>query len=123
MSTTRLFIYGSLMTGQRYHDHMAGAALVRCAWTQPSFELVDLGAYPALVDKGTVSVRGEIWEVDSTLLARLDAFEEHPDIYRRTPVDLTDGDRVETYLFVESRLPDHPRVDSGDWREITRQRN
>ena len=120
---TRLFIYGSLMTGQRYHDHMAGALHVRSAWTQPSYELVDLGEYPALMNEGSVSVRGEVWEVGPTLLKELDAFEEHPDIYRRTSIELTDGDRVEAYLFVKSRLPEHPRVPSGDWCQVTGIRN
>ena len=68
----RLFVYGSLLRGERHHDELAGAKFVREARIA-GYEMYDLGAYPTLVpgDEGVVS--GELYEVSEPLLAALES--------------------------------------------------
>ena len=86
------------------------------ARTKPEYDLIDLGEYPALVSGGTTSVRGSVYEVEPDLLAILDEFEDHPDMYRRTQIELFEGHLVQTYLFPRRLLWAQTPVDSGDWR-------
>ena len=59
------------------------------ARTVPRYRLYDTGAYPCLVEEATgISVQGELWEVDETILAALDALEEAPMLFERKPVEL-----------------------------------
>lgn len=80
------------------------------------FRLVDLGAYPALVDGGSVAVRGEVYKIDELTLARVDKLEGHPTYYRRRTLELADGRRVETYLLPAVEAEGCPQIFSGDWR-------
>jgi gamma-glutamylaminecyclotransferase len=90
-----LFVYGSLKRGLPNHRLLGDAEFVGESLTVARYELVMLGAYPALVAGGTRAIVGELYAVDSGLLARLDAFEG--DEYQRGPVELMDGRAVEAY--------------------------
>jgi gamma-glutamylaminecyclotransferase len=91
--------------------------------TEPVFDLVDLGAYPAIVvsDRGT-AVRGELYVVDERTLARVDELEGHPRYYRRQHLTLADGRTAETYLLPASEARGCPVIASGDWRQRSRAR-
>lgn len=112
----RVFVYGTLLEGEVNHHVLRGARCVGRGRTLAAFELVDLGPYPGLVDGGSRSVVGEVYEVDCETLRTLDHFEDHPRLYRRTTITLSDGSRVETYV-----LPDRPGrgavIESGNWRD------
>jgi gamma-glutamylaminecyclotransferase len=99
---------------------LAGARFVRGARTAARYTLVDLGPYPALVEGGDTSVAGELYEVEEALLEVLDAFEGHPDVYIRMPVELAAQSEAQTvfeaYVLPADRAREFPRVPSGDWR-------
>ena len=100
-----LFVYGTLMKGAKNHHEIEGARFLRTAKTAPSYAVVHVAGYPALVP-GTNEVSGELFEVDRERLVRLDAFEG--DLYRRGPVNLASGEAVEAYLLrdvVRRRAP------------------
>lgn len=84
----RLFVYGSLMHGLGNHRHLKGATWVGPALTSPSFDLFDLGAFPALVEGGARQVFGEVYEVTPEQLELIDQLEGHPTFYRRRAIDL-----------------------------------
>jgi len=111
-----VFVYGSLQRGERNHRMMAGARLLRVAKTAPAFELFDLGSFPAMVARGTVSVVGELYAVDEVLLKRLDVFEGHPRFYRRTEVGLDDGTTAEAYLMARSDVRGMRPIVCGNWK-------
>lgn len=119
----RLFVYGSLRRGFRYHDHLRDALHVGVDRTQPAFTLKSLGAYPALVTDGSTSVLGEVFEVSAALLQELDEFEEHPRMYRRTLIELESGRVAHCYLYVADpeRWDELPSVVSGDWGDCVDQ--
>jgi gamma-glutamylaminecyclotransferase len=112
---TPIFVYGSLLSGLQNHRLLAGAPLVE-AFTEAAFSLFDLGPFPAMVDGGASVIRGEVYTVDDETLSRLDRLEGHPRFYRRTPITLADGGRVETYLLPASEVVRSTLVPSGDWR-------
>lgn len=60
MAENLLLTYGSLMRGEYNHHHMRGARFLREGITQPYFELVNFGAYTAMVVGGKTAVHGEI---------------------------------------------------------------
>ena len=113
---TRLFVYGSLMSGEPNHRFLARARFVRVARTEPRFTLLDLGAYPALRAEGRTSVRGEIYEVDAVTLAAVDRLEGHPSYFRRSPIELRNGEFVEAYVLPFDGAKRYATVDCGNWR-------
>jgi gamma-glutamylaminecyclotransferase len=114
-SSRPLFVYGTLMAGETHCVQMEGARLIGAAVTEAAYTLLDLGPYPGLVPGGSTAVAGELYQVAPAALRRLDAFEEHPEVYRRAPVRLAEGGRALAYLLV--RPPAGARViAAGDWR-------
>lgn len=89
--STWLFVYGTLKRGCSNHRMMAGAEFVGPARTVAGFRLFNLGGFPAIAavagDKD--GVVGEVWSLDASVLARLDAFEGvHEGLYRRASIAL-----------------------------------
>jgi gamma-glutamylcyclotransferase (GGCT)/AIG2-like uncharacterized protein YtfP len=112
----RLFVYGSLLFGEIHNARLGGSRLLGEAHTEPRYTLVDLGAYPALLDEGTTSVSGELYEVTADVLAALDEFEGHPEDYCRSPVRLLNGECAEAYVLPRARAPATRVIVSGSWR-------
>ena len=113
---TRVFVYGTLLSGERNHRYLVHARLIAEARTQPAFTLHDLGGFPGLVSGGDHAVVGEVYEVDEPTLAAMDRLESHPDFYRRTSIVLEDGSAVEAYLLPPEQVSDRPIIASGSWR-------
>lgn len=114
-----IFVYGTLLRGEANHPELSDAAFVRSAQTEPRYELVDLGGYPALLEDGRTAVSGEIYDVDPEQLDRLDLFEEVPWLYERKPIALAEG-HIEGYVMPRDRAHGAPRITDGDWRTVAR---
>ena len=111
-------MYGSLLSGENNHAVLAGSPKIADTQTWPAYALVDLGPYPALLEGGDTSVRGELYDVDTGTLAAVDAFEGHPVLYRRASVRLADGEHVAGYLLNEVDLAaGRPVIATGDWKK------
>ena len=113
---TRVFVYGTLLAGERNHHHLARAHLVAEARTQPAFTLYDFGPYPGMVATGNHAVIGEVYEVDEPMLAAMDRLEGHPSFYRRTTIQLEDGSAVEAYLLPPEQVSHLPIIATASWR-------
>lgn len=113
---TRVFVYGTLLSGESNHALLDSARLVTAARTLPSFALYDLGSFPGLVAAGSHAVLGEVYDVDAATLVALDHLEDHPRFYRRTPIILDGGLEAETYLLPPEQVERCPLIASGDWR-------
>ncbi len=125
--TQLLFIYGTLMPGLRLEAQMQGARLVGAA--QVPGRLVDVGRYPGfLVGDGLVT--GEVYEVDTAHLDRLDGVEDMvpgnraASQYWREEVTVASGplqgQRVQTYVYNRS-VDDCTPIAHGDYRHYIRE--
>ncbi len=112
----RVFVYGTLLSGEANHYLLATAAKLAEARTGAAFELYDLGSFPGLVAGGATSISGEIYEVDEPTLAALDRLEDHPVFYQRTEIVLEGGERVWTYLLPAEHVARCPVIASGSWK-------
>jgi gamma-glutamylaminecyclotransferase len=117
---TRVFVYGSLRSGESNHRYLATARPLGPSATSPGFTLYDLGPYAAIARTGEGSVTGELYEVDAPALAELDRLEGHPTFYRRQPITLADGEEAEAYVQRPDQVRGKPPVPGGDWRQRAR---
>jgi gamma-glutamylaminecyclotransferase len=115
-STTLVFTYGPLLSGERNHRLLRTARLVGAASTLPKYELRDLGAFPALVRGGTRAIAGELYEIDAPTLFALDQLEGHPDFYRRARIRLASGTTADAYLLRRDQVQGRPIIESNNWR-------
>ena len=118
----RVFVYGTLRAGEPNHYLLDDRALVGSVCTEATFELVSLGAFPAMIEGGGTSVVGEVYEIDPVTLAALDRLEGHPRFYQRRPIRLTDGAEVLAYLLSPEQAHGQTRIPSGDWTNANRHR-
>ncbi|MFN7960936.1 MAG: gamma-glutamylcyclotransferase family protein [Thermoanaerobaculia bacterium] len=114
-----LFVYGTLLEGERNHRLLDGSHRVGAALTRKGYALLDCGPYPALVEAGAGRVHGELYVVSPPLLLRLDEFEEHPTLFERRPVALERAPRAWAYFLPGSEDPGLPRIRGGRWRGRT----
>jgi len=100
--TKKLFIYGTLKQDGCRASAMEGKFLGYVE-TLPEHKLIDCGSYPGLIyDKdGGLSIKGELWEVDESLMDhKLDQIEGVPILYKRGQVKIKDcEDEVLTYIY------------------------
>ena len=100
-----IFVYGTLKRGCCNHHLLAGQKFVGEARTAQGFRLYDLGGHPGMVVQpdDAEGVAGEVWEVDTDALVRLDALEGLAEgMYRREPVPLLPpfaARGVEAYVY------------------------
>jgi len=113
----RLFVYGSLLRGERDHELLGGATFLGPMKTAPRYTLVDLGPYAALLERGRVSVAGELYIVDKKQRFALDVKRECPILFQRVSVELEDGSRAEAYVMRDEQVRGKRRLAQGDWRE------
>ena len=117
----RLFVYGTLMSGEPFHHRLMGKArFLTKAKTAPSYRLVDLGEYPGLVDEGDTAVVGELYEIDEALQTVIDRLEGHPYLYHRSSLTLEDGSEATGYLLPKKAGDTYPVILDGDWKRHQR---
>lgn len=101
---------------------MLASAQCLGAAVAPRTRLVDLGAYPALVEVAAPgapaewAVVGEVYAVDEILLARIDVIKQHPSLFQRSRIELDDGRVAYTYAMSDAQLRGRKRLPSGDWK-------
>ena len=120
---TRVFVYGTLLTGQPNHYLLDDQDLAATATTEPAFTLVNLGRFPAMCEGGDTAVLGELYDVGPATLVALDRLEGHPSFYHRAPITLTDGSKVIAYLLPRARALAYPQIHDGDWRRASEEQS
>lgn len=113
----RLFVYGSLLTGEPDHALLENARFLGPAQTTAEYHLIELTTFPALVRGGQRAVRGELYGVDAATLRAIDRKKEHPVLFRRETLKLADGSAAEAYLMQEEQVRGRRRLKVDDWRE------
>ena len=119
---TLIFTYGTLMKGCSNHRLLEHSSFVGKAISEPVFTMLHLGGFPGIIRSGETAITGEVYEVDTATLKRLDRLEGHPSFYERQSLTATleDGPIVDVEGYV---LPDDwlgragTIVANGIWRE------
>ena len=123
--TNLVFVYGTLKKGFGNHR-----LLVKAEFMCPSYifdgKMLDLGAFPAVVD-GAREIHGELYSVDKATLASLDRLEGHPTFYERRKVHAMvpdgpgqEGDMEAWCYFLSKDSQAHyeklcPVIEEGIW--------
>jgi gamma-glutamylcyclotransferase (GGCT)/AIG2-like uncharacterized protein YtfP len=112
----RLFVYGSLLKGEREHALLAGATFAGVVRTAPAYTLVEVPPYAALLTDGSVSVVGELYVIDKKLRFTLDVKRQCPVLFHRVTVRLEDGSEAEAYAMREEQVRGKRRIKHGSYR-------
>lgn len=112
----RLFVYGTMLPGERDAAQLAGAVALGPARTAEGYGLVEVGPLAGLVEGGAGSVIGELFNVDQAQMRALDRQPQHPNLFHRKPVRLDDGTTAEAFLLFADQVRGKRRIRGGDWR-------
>ena len=111
---SKIFIYGTLKKGYRAHHFLEehNAVFLEDATTHPRYHLFNLGPFPGMVihEDFYGCVQGELYEVTEDCLERLDIYEGDPHLFRREEIELKDGSKAISYLYVNETA-------AADWIE------
>jgi gamma-glutamylcyclotransferase (GGCT)/AIG2-like uncharacterized protein YtfP len=107
----KIFVYGTLKSGQPRNFYITrddGKLLGRVK-TAPKYRLFRqwFADYPSMVeDSNGVSVEGELWDVNDRTVRILDDVEGvSSSLFKRVPIELSDGSRVEGYIANKKPFP------------------
>ena len=89
----RVFAYGTLKNGFYFHDEYLGgdkSVFGGPARTTNEYTLYVDGMPHMVREAGEHGVKGELYEVDDDVLAKLDSLEGHPVVYKREIIEVLD---------------------------------
>jgi gamma-glutamylcyclotransferase (GGCT)/AIG2-like uncharacterized protein YtfP len=114
----QVFVYGTLMSGERNHQilQQCGSARLLRETAIPStiWKMVSCGPFPAVIkSESPTIIRGELWEIDSISL--LDQLEGYPRLYSRRRVAV--GDKMAWMYFMKEPSPTYPTIWDGNWKK------
>lgn len=115
--TKRIFVYGSLRSGEYNNYILEGSAKIADG-SIDDFELVSLGVFPAIIPSKGDKVLGEVWDANERAFHSIERMELGAGYVRKevlvtTPEGIISGD---VYVYGKPERLDHcPRVKSGDW--------
>ena len=109
-----VFVYGTLRREEEHHGLLTGALMLGNMLTDAIFTMYDMGEYPAVIQDGESTIVGEIYEISTEILARLDELEEYPDYYQRLHIDTPYG-KAWIYVLTGTPAACIRVIDSGDW--------
>ena len=110
-----VFVYGTLMRGERAHSFLSGAEYVG-EYRLMGYAMYDLGWYPGIVPDPGRTVYGEIYCVHEKMLRDMDRYEGEGSLYHRTEVIAeNDTETVETFVYVYAKNPRGDLIPDGRW--------
>ena len=99
----RVFVYGTLMQGQRANHMLVGARFAGKAQLKDHV-MYHLGRYPGIVPCPGETVFGELYYVSSEMLSKMDAYEEEGSLYLRRTVQVQGKDGIcEAQAYIYNR--------------------
>lgn len=118
----RVFVYGTLRHGFGNHRLLLESNYLGNHKTEPEYNMVSLGAYPAVLPNGITSIVGEVYEVNDEVFQRLDQLEGYPSLYDRMEINTNWGPAWMYFMNDQDlqRFRSRPAdvVQSGDWRKF-----
>ena len=96
-----VFVYGTLMKGERANYMLDGSEFGGC-FLLKDYAMYHLGSYPGIQPLEGETVYGELYFVNSAMIAQMDEYEVEGDLYRRVRVSLSKGEcsfPAEVYVY------------------------
>lgn len=113
----KLFVYGSLMQGQRNHEYLKDSSFLGEVETGPEFEMVTNGSIP-IVRPGSEVVHGELYEASEDVIKGIEVLEEvAAGLYKRIESTIK-GDKA--VIFLGGTILDSDtwvKVEGGNWKK------
>ena len=98
-----VFVYGTLMKGQRAEHMMAGSDFAG-NFQLKDYAMYHLGRYPGIVACDGGLVQGELYFVSDEMLAVMDEYEGEGDLYLRTKVKVwSEQESLDAEVYVYNR--------------------
>ena len=119
MKKHEIFVYGTLLKGQPNNSLLSNSVFLGQTYTESKFTLVDLGYFPGLLDKGSTSVYGEVYEITDETFEKLDQLEGYPTLYTRKLINTAAGNDIWVYIYNKYRTT-HVIIENGNWLEYTK---
>ena len=113
----KIFVYGTLLTGER-NARWAGKAKREGAWATGTLHDTGWG-YPAFTPEGKTKIVGEVLTATDEQFRSMDYLEGYPQFYSREQiqVNLVGGGCVLAWVYILKCLPVGAKViANGDWR-------
>lgn len=121
----KVFVYGTLLSGEGNHSLLRGARLLGQDETHEGYMMYHLGGFPGVVpSEGNETVKGEVYEINPAILERLDGLEgvnhHAPELglYRRETITTQKGHEVFIYIFNKMSRASYQVIETGSWRNI-----
>jgi gamma-glutamylcyclotransferase (GGCT)/AIG2-like uncharacterized protein YtfP len=115
--TFLLFVYGTLKRGGVRHHLVKDQTFLGEARTLPRYVLFDMTDHPALVHRPADgrSVQGELYRVETNLLAKLDQEEGAPTLFRLEPIALEGEQESASAYFFQKSVEGRPLCAEDRW--------
>ena len=105
-----VFVYGSLKRGFGNHDVLGDSEFIAKTRTVGRcYNMISLGAFPGVIDKGEYDIEGELYSVDDYTMDALDMLEGEGYLYRRRKVGLASGHTAWIYFLIWNLSTDEPQ--------------
>ena len=115
MNGTNVFVYGTLMRGERAHSYLSKAEFVG-EYRLSDYAIYNLGWYPGIRPKKGSVVYGEVYAVDDGMLREMDRYEGEGSLYHRTPVVAeNETGTVDAVVYVYAREIRGNEIAKGRW--------
>ena len=116
--THSVFVYGTLMRGERA-AHLMAEGKFAGEYVLPGYALYDLGRYPGILPKAGAEVDGEVYHVSDTMLSAMDDYEDEGTLYHRRKVTVTgECGMLSVWVYVYAHAHAVGRLPMGrSWRE------
>ena len=123
-NTILIFVYGTLMSGQRASGYLDGCELLGRHCLR-DYAMYNLGAYPGIVPREGGTVVGEVYRVPVERLPEMDAYEGEGSLYHRRTVTVkrrrAKEISVQAYIYGHTEdLPAEPM--RGPWNDFGSER-
>jgi len=105
----KVFVYGTLMKGNSDHEEFLSEARFAGYYVADGFQLFDFCIYPQIIQNEINKIKGEVYIIDSKMLAKLDILEEEAKLFTKKIINVTnDIDEVEeVYTYVYNKDVSH----------------
>jgi gamma-glutamylcyclotransferase (GGCT)/AIG2-like uncharacterized protein YtfP len=106
--THRVFVYGTLRRGHRYHFLLETSNFIGEAATLRPYWMITTGVFPVVLDAvpadfgfPPLAIAGEIYHVDDATLEQLDRLEAEGRAYDRKLTDIYEGGhKVQAHIYI-----------------------